>query len=147
MKKKLFGAFLATSLLVNGAVAFADEDYQEQDYQEYEQINWTVIDDIPELEDSTDANYEYIKDVAQYKLADWSNAIGRKNGITVSEAKAIADANPEITYFFYMKGYSMVLENPNGVRVFAHGDAVFFSGTPWWGTAPGLSDGYVKISK
>lgn len=141
MKKKLFGVFLVTGLLINGSAAFADEEYYE------EPINWTVIDDVPEMDDSSDANYQYIKDVAQYKLADWSQVVGRKNGISVVEAKAIADANPKITYFFYLKGHSMVLENPNGIRVFGHGDAVFFSGSPWWGSAPGLADGYVKINQ
>ncbi|HEV8052960.1 MAG TPA: hypothetical protein VGP47_10750 [Parachlamydiaceae bacterium] len=144
MKKKLFGAILATGMLFNGASAFADDT---EEYI-YEEINWTVIDDIPMIidnnDDTTDLNYEFIQDVAQYKLADWSQAIGRKNGISVTEAKKIADENSEITFFFYTKAFSMILENPNGIRVFDHGDAVFFSGSPLWGSAPGLADGYVK---
>ena len=31
-----------------------------------------------------------------------------------------------------------------GERVFHHGDAVFFSGTPYWGKAGGYADGYVR---
>lgn len=86
-----------------------------------------------------------INDVAHYKNADWSNAVGITKGISVSDACKIARDNPLITYFFYTKGHQMVLETEDGgYRVFNHGDAVFFKGTPWWGSAPGLADGYVK---
>lgn len=112
-----------------------------------------IANDIPDIihnEDETKSNYQLIKDVAQYKLADWSNVIGRARNVTIEQAKKIADADPNITFFFYLKGFQMVLENttvnPAFARVFHHGDAVFFSGTPWWGSAPGLADGYVKMN-
>ena len=102
-----------------------------------------ITDEIPVI--NSIGNYEKIEDVAQYKNADWSNVIGIAKGITVKEAKNIADENPEITFFFYTKGWQMVLEKEDGsYRVFRHGDTVFFSGEPWWGTAPGLADGYIK---
>lgn len=103
---------------------------------------------ILEIPDINADRYEIVPDVAQYKLADWSNLVGRAKNVTVAEAKKIADENPAITFFFYMKGYQMVLENneanPPYARVFHQGDAVFFSGKPWWGSAPGYSDGYIK---
>lgn len=102
-----------------------------------------ITDEIPVINNI--GGYEKIEDVAQYGHADWSNVIGIAKGITVEEAKKIADESPEITFFFYTKGYQMVLESEDGsYRVFKHGDTVFFSGEPWWGSAPGLADGYIK---
>lgn len=86
-----------------------------------------------------------VPNVAQYKDADWSQVIGIAKDISLKEAVDIANGNEEITYFFYMKGNRMVLETIDGnYRVFRKGDAVFFAGEPWWGSAPGFADGYVK---
>lgn len=103
---------------------------------------------IPEIANSTDLEgYQKIEDVAQYKEAVWSNVIGIAHHVSRSEAKKIADNNPEITYFFYTKGYLMILEKQDGTyRYFQMGDAVFFSDEPWWGSAPDLADGYIKVS-
>lgn len=91
--------------------------------------------------------YKVIPDVAMYKEADWKSVIGVAKGISLEQAKKIADENPNVTFFFYTKGGSMVLERPNNdFTHFQHGDAVFFSGSPWWGSAPGLADGYIKES-
>ena len=103
-----------------------------------------ITHEIPSIQVSANG-FKKIPDVAQYKEADWSNALGIARSISLSDAFKIAADNPEITFFFYTKGYQMVLEKTDGTyRVFRHGDAVFFSGEPWWGTAPGLADGYVK---
>lgn len=127
MKKNLFKMLLATGIMMNVASLAA----------------WNII-EIPAIE-NMDPNYEFVSDVAQYKQGDWSQVIGRASNVTVEQAKKIADENPAITYFFYVKGYCMVLETTSvDARIFNYGDAVFFSGTPWWGTAPGLADGYVK---
>jgi F0F1-type ATP synthase membrane subunit c/vacuolar-type H+-ATPase subunit K len=89
--------------------------------------------------------YHKQRDVAQYKNADWNNVVGIARGISVSQACEIANNNPEISFFFYTKGKQMVLETSDGDnRIFHQGDTVFFSGNPWWGSAPGLADGYVK---
>ena len=89
--------------------------------------------------------FEKISDVAQYKEADWSQVVFAAHGVTLEQAFDIAQQNPKISYFFYTKGGQMVLEREDGgYRLFRHGDAVFFSGTPWWGSAPGLADGYIK---
>lgn len=45
-----------------------------------------------------------ITGVAQYGPAKWDNVIGMAKGISVEDAKAIADDDPEITFFFYTKG-------------------------------------------
>lgn len=83
--------------------------------------------------------------MAQWAQADWSNAVGIAYGITPDEALLIARSNPKITYFFQTKGYQMVLNLPDGsYRRFRTGDTVFFKGTPHFGSAPGLADGYVK---
>ena len=108
-----------------------------------------ILNDIPEINiNEYDDNWNCIPDVAQYKKADWSQVIGRAKNVTVSQAKEIAESNSAITYFFFVKGGQMVLENTDAeqpfARIFQHGEAVFFSGTPWWGTAPGLADGYTK---
>ncbi len=100
--------------------------------------------EIPEIPQSRNG-FKKVPNVAQYKMADWSQAIGISKGISLDEAYKIANDNPEITFFFYTKGGQMVLEREDGTyRVFRHGDTVFFSGNPWWGSAPGLADGYVR---
>ena len=113
-------------------------------------------------------------DAAQYKGSDYSGAIRVERGITVEKAKEIAMSDPSIDYFVYTKGYCMVLEIPpevtfdpksdplhlasNGsyrydsgqpgqgyMRVFYHGDVVFFKTEgKWLGSAPGLADVYYK---
>lgn len=103
-----------------------------------------ITNEIPVIPSLID-NYEKVLDVAQYKNADWSNVVGIARNISLAKAARIADKNPEITFFFYMKGHQMVLEREDGTyRVFRKGDAVFFTGEPWWGSAPGFSDGYIK---
>lgn len=71
-------------------------------------------------------------DVAQYKGADWSNFIKTVPNSTPQSAQRVAMADPAITFFFYCREY-MVLE---GKGTFNPGDAVFFSGEPWPGSAP-----------
>lgn len=102
-----------------------------------------ITNEIPEI--NAHPEFQKTPNVAQYKEADWSQAIGIARDVSLSEACEIANRDPAITFFFYTKGGRMVLEKPDGsYRVFNHGDAVFFSGEPWWGSAPGLADGYVK---
>lgn len=103
-----------------------------------------ITDEIPEVT-VENSGFQKIPNVAQYKEADWSHAVGIARNVTLHEAFEIANSNPEITFFFYTKGFQMVLEKTDGsYRVFRHGDTVFFSGEPWWGSAPGLADGYIK---
>lgn len=105
---------------------------------------YNSTDDIPTIRIAD--GWKRIPDVAQYKESDWSNVICKAESVTLEQAKQIANENPDITYFFYVKGGRMVLEDKSQriFRVFHHGDAVFFTGEPWWGSAPGLADGYIK---
>lgn len=102
-----------------------------------------ITHEIPEIKPHR--NFEKIPNVAQYKEADWSHAVGIAKGISLREAFQIAKERTEVTYFFYTKGFQMVLEKTDDTyRIFRHGDTVFFTGEPWWGSAPGLADGYIK---
>jgi hypothetical protein len=98
----------------------------------------------------TQVSWKKIPDVAQYKIADWKNEVKRVNGITLEEAMEIGREDISITFFFYVKGIQLYLEGkkgPNGWSEkgsFQQGDAVFFSGKPWYGSSPGLSDAYEK---
>lgn len=87
------------------------------------------------------AIFNRVADVAQYGGADWANEVRRDKALTIDQAKAIAAANPKITYFFITKGVQMSL---GAKGVFRTGDVVFFSGKPWYGSAPGLADAYQK---
>ena len=105
----------------------------------------------------------YVKrDLAQYGGADYSNAVRVERGITLDKAFYIAESDPEIDYFVYLKGWQMVLplstdrpfdiekDDPlhlvthtpfrydNGsvsegyCRIFRHGDVVFFKKDGEW---------------
>lgn len=88
--------------------------------------------------------FEKIPGVAQYKNSDWSGHIVTKGNMTLEEAMKFAESKPDVDYFFHMKGWMHLESAPPQHRYFRPGDAVFFSGEPWWGSAPGYSDGYVK---
>ncbi len=85
--------------------------------------------------------FKQVLNVAQYSGADWANEVRRDKALTLDQAKAIAAANPKITYFFITKGWQMSL---GAKGVFRTGDVVFFSGKPWYGAAAGLADAYEK---
>jgi len=70
--------------------------------------------------------------VAQYQGADWNNLISTQNFPNAIAAQAYAAQNSEITFFFFCRQY-MVLTSG---RTFQPGDAAFFSGQPWPGSAP-----------
>ncbi|MBA2728774.1 MAG: hypothetical protein H0U49_11455 [Parachlamydiaceae bacterium] len=109
-------------------------------------LNNDITAEIPSIEISPITGFDKINDVAQYKNADWSQILGIARNISLDQAVKIANEQyPQTTFFFHVKGEQMVLEKENGdYRVFRHGDTVFFSGQPWWGSAPGLADGYVR---
>ena len=113
-------------------------------------------------------------DAAQYKGSDYKNAIRVERHITLERAFEIANSDPEIGYFVFLKGGQMVLEIPPGTpfdpkddplglavhtpfiydsgdhsvgycRIFRHGDTVFFKNEGrWLGSAPGYADTYIK---
>lgn len=92
--------------------------------------------------------FQETPNVAQYKGASWDNLIKKVSGTTPEEARKIAFQDPDIDFFFYVRE-PMFLEGspgPDGWTEkgqFNPGDAVFFSGQPWPGSAP-QCDLYVK---
>lgn len=143
-------------VLVASATCTADPYMRRPCYVTDSGVHWTprneLSSQIPQIsladvagKRASNAVFKMVPDVAQYKGADWSQAVGISYGITEDEAMQIAKSNPKITYFFRTKGFQMILETESGdYRRFRHGDTVFFTGTPWFGSAPGLADGYVK---
>ena len=109
-------------------------------------LKYDLTDELRLLNDTrSHRGFDQISNVAQHKDASWDNVIGLARSISISEAAKIAEKNPEITYFFYVKGHLLVLENSQGqFRWFQNGDAVFFTGSPEWGPTPGLADSYVR---
>ncbi len=96
--------------------------------------------------------WKKVPNVAQYKWASkgstWDNEIARKSGMTAESAQEFADKDQRINFFFFMNS-SMFLEAGEGCEAkgqFNPGDAVFFSGEPWWGSAP-QADGYTRESE
>jgi hypothetical protein len=83
--------------------------------------------------------------VAQYGQADWSNFVVKASKTTAEEAMRLAFANPEVTFFFFCREF-MVLEGAAAqYGPFMPGDAVFFKGEPWYGSAP-QCDSYAKTA-
>ena len=82
--------------------------------------------------------------VAMYGQADWSGYKKTVANCSPEQARRIAMLDPAISFFFFCRG-AMVLTNPAwpAPRTFNPGDAVFFSGEPWWGSAP-QCDAYQK---
>jgi len=87
-------------------------------------------------------------DVASYwSVADgatWGGLVRIERGITLELARQHAEADPQVTHFFFVTGGQMVLEVGRADRTFRHGDAAYFRGASWWGSAPGLADGYER---
>jgi Glycosyl hydrolases family 18 len=82
--------------------------------------------------------------VAMFEGADWSSFSKVVGNCSPPQAQRIAMRDPTIRFFFVCRE-PMVLTNPAWPqpRTFAPGDAVFFTGEPWWGSAP-QCDGYQK---
>ena len=72
------------------------------------------------------------RNVAQCGGANWSNFIKTVPNCTPQSAQRIAWADPNIGFFFYCRGVLVLHGHPQ----FNPGDAVFFSGAPWPGSAP-----------
>ena len=68
--------------------------------------------------------------VAQYGKGDWSGMLRKGNYASADDA--LQAANNGETFFFYCRG---PLDLGPG-KQFNTGDAVYFSGEPWWGSAP-----------
>ena len=100
---------------------------------------------------SAEVQWNKQPNVAQYKGADWKNEMRRERGITLEQAKKIGASDPNITFFFYVKARIRMegKSGPNGWTDkgrFSRGDAVFFTGKPWYGSAPRVADAYEKTA-
>ncbi len=108
-------------------------------------LQYDITDKTPILNTAISYGFVKIDDVYHYKNADWSQLIGMAKDVSVDEACRIAQSNPEITYFFYIKGKKFMVDHESGdYRVFHHRDAIFFTGEPTWSTSLGAADGYTK---
>src|ERR1700733_3791564 len=87
-------------------------------------------------------NFVMVPHSAQYQGAPWDNLVRIERGLSLDSAYQIAHDSDNISYFFYTIGWQLVLDTPIGWKVFGPGDTVFFSGTPWWGSAEDLAHGY-----
>ena len=74
-----------------------------------------------------------------FQGADWSGLRFTVHDCSPQQAQRIAMLDPTISFFFFCREPMVLSEG----RTFAPGDAVFFSGQPWWGSAP-QCDGYQK---
>jgi hypothetical protein len=86
--------------------------------------------------------------VAQYKGAAWDNEYMRLSGLTLDRAKAIAANASQVSYFFMTRSTLWLegKEGPGGWTDKGHfhkNDVVFFTGKPWYGSAP-QADAYEK---
>jgi len=81
--------------------------------------------------------------VAQYGEGNWDNFIKKVSNTTAEEAMRIARQDPSITFFFYCRSYMALGGKAAQYSPFNAGDAVFFSGEPWYGEAT-QCDSYEK---
>ena len=82
--------------------------------------------------------------LAQYGEGNWDNFVKKVSNLTAEKAMRIAFANSGITFFFFCRE-AIVLDKDPAVKYgpFNAGDAVFFTGVPWYGGAP-QCDSYEK---
>ena len=76
--------------------------------------------------------WKITKNTAQFQGASWKNLVHKESNCTHEKARRIAFMKTEVTFYFFCREY-MILE---GHGEFVPGDAVFFSGEPWLGSAP-----------
>lgn len=142
---KLLSVLLGGALLVGAVMPAAG--YGDSNCKGWQKKPHTPIENlakqIPLIGYQNEA-WEKTVDVAQFGDGDWSQVVGRAQHVTVKEAMEIAESHPEITYFFIIKSGHMVLGKKPNLRIFKHGEAVFFKGQPQWSEAKGMADGYVK---
>ncbi|MBB3699498.1 hypothetical protein KMW28_24765 [Flammeovirga yaeyamensis] len=86
-------------------------------------------------------SWKKVDNVAEYGGASWNNHVKTITGTTVEAAKQYAESNSDITFFFFCKKGMYLDKDKN----FNANTAVFFSGTPWYGSAP-QCDSYEKTS-
>ena len=88
-------------------------------------------------ENAKGGSVQTVPNVAMYGEANWDNYLYTQNFPNVNAA--FQAAQTAASFFFYCRG-PMVLGNG---KSFQTGDAAFFSGTPWWGSAPQCDSYYL----
>lgn len=88
--------------------------------------------------------WKKIPNATQHQLSDWKNEIKRVKKVTLEEAKAIAEADNRIDYFFHIRPGKLGIRGKKLKEIFWAGDAVFFSGKPNYAKAHERSDIYQK---
>jgi Glycosyl hydrolases family 18 len=94
--------------------------------------------------------FAIIPEVAQFQGADWSNFLRTESNLTPASAQRRARADPNVGFFFFCRGFIDLGSKGS----FNPGDAVFFSGDPWPGSAPQcdiyrkgvMTTGYVEVN-
>ena len=76
------------------------------------------------------SSVQKVPNVAMYEGANWDNYLYTQNFPTAEAA--MWKAPGAASFLFYCRG-PLILTNG---RSFNPGDAVYFTGTPWWGSAP-----------
>ncbi|MFZ6721853.1 hypothetical protein [Undibacterium sp. Ji49W] len=89
--------------------------------------------------EEADLQWVKIPGVVMHDEAAWNNEVCHKTCMTLAEAKAFAAGNDRITFFFYVKHFTILAKQ----RILHAGDVVFFSGKPVLGTEAG-ADVYEK---
>lgn len=84
----------------------------------------------PGMPGSRGASVQTVANVAMYEGANWDNYLYTQNFPTLDAA--FQGAQTAASFFFYCRG-PLILKNG---RSFQTGDAAFFTGVPWWGSAP-----------
>lgn len=104
--------------------------------------NVEMPDYVVAIEDAlaTTIQWKKIPGVAMYDDANWEQEVYRQSGMTTETALAYANTDDRVTFFFYMNANMSLPKHGN----FSPGDAVFFSGKPWLGSAP-MADTYEKV--
>jgi len=82
------------------------------------------------------------ENVAMYQGADWNTCVKLVTNSNPEEAQLIADRYPDISFFFICNAGIDLGDKGQ----FNTGDALFFTGKPWYGEAP-QCDAYEKIIK
>ncbi|MBS0605037.1 MAG: hypothetical protein JSS60_08415 [Verrucomicrobia bacterium] len=97
------------------------------------------------LDNSVLQGYVKVDTRSGWGTSNWGNAIGIARNVSLFEAKSIADSSPDISFFFYVKEERAIIHTiNNSCYVFQAGDAVFFTGEPWWNRSLKCSDVYIK---
>jgi hypothetical protein len=79
--------------------------------------------------------WKRVGNAAQYENANWANFVSKQSNTTATNAMRMACADPSITFFFFCREAVLLTGSAAQYGPFMAGDAVFFTGDPWFGSA------------